>query len=139
MRFPFARALRIPARTRSTMRLRSSSATAPNTVKTILPVGVDVSSCSNRLTNSIPSAWKFSSARKGARPVARSLRRIYSHSSFLRPAYTLHGPRQAVANDRNATKQSPFRASSFTVCGLLLRKARDRFASGLESKISVKP
>src|ERR1700730_15232050 len=41
-RFPFARALRRPALTRSTIRLRSSSATAPRTVKTISPVGVDV-------------------------------------------------------------------------------------------------
>ncbi len=33
-----------------------SSATAPRTVKTILPVGVEVSTCSERLTNSIPKA-----------------------------------------------------------------------------------
>jgi len=38
--FPFERACRKPARTLSTIRLRSSSATAPRTVKIILPVGV---------------------------------------------------------------------------------------------------
>jgi hypothetical protein len=42
---PLDLAFRMPALTRSTMRLRSSSATAPSTVKTILPVGVDVSTC----------------------------------------------------------------------------------------------
>jgi hypothetical protein len=62
-RFPFALALRSPALTRSAIRLRSSSATAPKTVNTIFPVGVDVSSCSDRLTNSMPSAWKVSRAR----------------------------------------------------------------------------
>ena len=36
--FPFARALRIPALTRSTIKLRSSSATAPRMVKIIFPV-----------------------------------------------------------------------------------------------------
>ena len=35
--FPLARAFRRPARTRSTIKLRSNSATAPKTVKTILP------------------------------------------------------------------------------------------------------
>jgi len=53
---PFARAFRSPAFTRSTMRLRSSSATAPNTVKTILPAGVEVSICSEKETKSIPRA-----------------------------------------------------------------------------------
>ncbi len=43
IRLPFARALRIPALTRSTIKLRSSSATAPRTIKTIFPVGVLVS------------------------------------------------------------------------------------------------
>ena len=41
--FPFARAFRNPALTRLAIKLRSSSATAPRTVKTILPLGVDVS------------------------------------------------------------------------------------------------
>jgi hypothetical protein len=52
--FPFARALRRPAFTRSTIKERSSSATAPRTVKTILPAGVLVSICSEKETNSIP-------------------------------------------------------------------------------------
>src|ERR1019366_4585276 len=43
---PLALAFLMPARTRSAIRLRSSSATAPSTVKTILPVGVLVSTCS---------------------------------------------------------------------------------------------
>jgi hypothetical protein len=43
MRLPFARAFRIPALTRSTVSERSSSATAPRTVNTILPAGVEVS------------------------------------------------------------------------------------------------
>ena len=62
-RFPFARALRKPALTRSTMIERSSSATAPSTVNTILPMGVDVSTCSERLTNSMPRALNVSRAR----------------------------------------------------------------------------
>jgi hypothetical protein len=37
----------IPARTRSTIKLRSSFATAPSTVKTILPADVLVSTCSD--------------------------------------------------------------------------------------------
>ena len=45
-----------PTFTLSVIKLRSSSATAPRTVKTILPVGVVVSICSLRLTNAIPSA-----------------------------------------------------------------------------------
>src|SRR6266481_2312980 len=45
-RLPLARALRTPARTRSMIRDRSNSATAPRTVKIILPVGVEVSICS---------------------------------------------------------------------------------------------
>src|SRR5579859_2980280 len=61
--FPFARAFRKPARTRSAIRLRSNSATAPSTVKIMRPVGVLVSSASLRLTNPIPSALKVSSAR----------------------------------------------------------------------------
>jgi hypothetical protein len=59
---PLARAFRRPARTRSTMRLRSSSATAPSTVKIILPVGVEVSTCSESETNSMSRARKFSKA-----------------------------------------------------------------------------
>ena len=56
--FPLALALRRPARTRSAIKLRSSSATAPKTVNTIFPVGVVVSICSLRLTNAMPSALK---------------------------------------------------------------------------------
>src|SRR5215472_2350771 len=63
-RLPLARALRKPARTRSAMRLRSNSATAPKTVKTMRPAGVAVSRDSDRLTNSIPRTRKVSSARK---------------------------------------------------------------------------
>ncbi len=63
MRFPFARAFRIPALTRSTISERSSSATAPKTVKTILPAGVDVSICSEKETKSIPNALNVSKAR----------------------------------------------------------------------------
>jgi hypothetical protein len=59
---PLAFAFLMPARTRSQIRLRSSSATAPRTVKTILPVGVLVSTCSERETKSIPRALKVSSA-----------------------------------------------------------------------------
>src|SRR5580700_5576479 len=44
--FPFARAFRKPARTLSTISDRSNSATAPRTVKTIFPAGVEVSICS---------------------------------------------------------------------------------------------
>ena len=61
--FPLARAFRSPARTRSTIKLRSSSATAPRTVNIILPVGVVVSICSLRLTNAMPSALNVSKAR----------------------------------------------------------------------------
>jgi hypothetical protein len=42
----------MPARTRSAIRLRSNSATAPSTMKTILPVGVLVSTCFERETKS---------------------------------------------------------------------------------------
>src|SRR5580698_6648663 len=52
--FPLARAFLSPARTRSDIRLRSSSATEARTVKTILPVGVDVSMDSDRELKSIP-------------------------------------------------------------------------------------
>jgi hypothetical protein len=40
---PFDFACRNPARTLSTIKDRSNSATAPKTVKTILPIGVEVS------------------------------------------------------------------------------------------------
>jgi hypothetical protein len=63
--FPLARAFRNPARTRSAMSERSHSATAPKTVKTIVPVGVPVSICSLRLTNATPRALKVSRARSG--------------------------------------------------------------------------
>src|ERR1700730_18117361 len=59
---PLALAFRNPARTRSAIRLRSNSATAPRTVKTILPVGVLVSTCSESETNSTPNVLKVSSA-----------------------------------------------------------------------------
>ncbi len=62
-RRPLARALRSPARTRSAVRLRSNSATGPRTVKTILPVGVEVSLCSLRLTNAMPIELKREAAR----------------------------------------------------------------------------
>jgi magnesium chelatase family protein len=61
---PLARAFRMPALTRSTIKLRSSSATAPKTVKTNFPAGVDVSTCSESETNSIPNERKVSNARK---------------------------------------------------------------------------
>jgi hypothetical protein len=51
-----------PALTRSTIRRRSSSATAPRTVKTILPAGVEVSICSENETKSIPNASNVSNA-----------------------------------------------------------------------------
>ena len=63
-RFPLAHAFRRPALTRSAIRLRSNSATAPKTVKTMRPAGVAVSSDSDRLTNSMPKTQKVSSARK---------------------------------------------------------------------------
>lgn len=56
-RLPLALAFRNPARTRSAIRLRSSSATAPRTVKTILPVGVLVSTFSDNETNSMPAVY----------------------------------------------------------------------------------
>ena len=58
-----ARAFLNPARTLSAINERSSSAMAPRTRNTIFPVGVEVSNCSFRLTNSIPRALKVSSAR----------------------------------------------------------------------------
>jgi hypothetical protein len=62
MSFPLALALRIPARTRSTIKLRSSSATAPRTVNAILLAGVDVSICSEKEMKSIPRARNVSKA-----------------------------------------------------------------------------
>src|SRR6202022_2069942 len=56
--FPLDLALRRPALTRSAIRDLSSSATAPRTVKTIFPVGVLVSTCSESDTNSTPRALK---------------------------------------------------------------------------------
>ena len=53
---PLARALRMPPFTRSTISERSSSATAPKTVKTIFPAGVQVSICLENETKSIPNA-----------------------------------------------------------------------------------
>lgn len=62
-RFPFARPLRSPALTRSTISERSSCATAPRTVKATLPAGVLVSICSPRLTKAIPRELNVSTAR----------------------------------------------------------------------------
>src|SRR6516225_3579317 len=61
-RLPFALAFRRPDFTRSTIKLRSNSATAPRTVNTMRPAGVAVSSDSDRLTNSIPRTRNVSSA-----------------------------------------------------------------------------
>lgn len=49
-RLPLARAFRSPAFTRFTISDRSSSATAPKTVRTILPAGVEVSTDSDKET-----------------------------------------------------------------------------------------
>jgi hypothetical protein len=59
MHLPLERALRMPAFTRSTISERSSSATVPRTVKTILPAGVEVSICSENETKSIPNALRL--------------------------------------------------------------------------------
>ena len=87
-RFPFARAFRTPARTRSAIRLRSSSATAPRTVKIIFPVGVEVSTCSDSETNSMPRERKVSSARSRCETerAKRSNRQTTTASKFLRCA-----------------------------------------------------
>ena len=53
---PVAYAFLSPALTRSTIRLRSSSVTAPRTVKTIFPAGVEVPSDSLRDTKWTPRA-----------------------------------------------------------------------------------
>ncbi len=66
------RAFRNPALTRSAIRLRSSSATATRTVKTIRPVGIVVSTCSLRLTNAMPSALKVRVPAANAKPSERS-------------------------------------------------------------------
>lgn len=58
-RLPFALAFLSPARIRSAIKLRSSSPTAPRTVKTSLPVGVLVSTRSERETNSIQGPEGF--------------------------------------------------------------------------------
>ncbi|MGB7173219.1 MAG: hypothetical protein WBD23_06675, partial [Candidatus Acidiferrales bacterium] len=60
---PLALAFRSPALTRSAIRLRSNSATAPKTVKIIRPAGVVVSICSDSETNATPSELKVSKAR----------------------------------------------------------------------------
>ena len=61
-RFPCFRAFCSPIRTLSTIKERSNSATAPRTVKTIFPVGVDVSTCSEMETKSIPTPRNVSKA-----------------------------------------------------------------------------
>ncbi len=48
----------MPARTRSTIELRSNSATAPKTVNTIFAAGVEVFICFEKETKSIPNALK---------------------------------------------------------------------------------
>ena len=50
---PSRRARRMPARTRSTIRLRSSSAIAPMMTTMARPSGPPVSICSRKLTNSM--------------------------------------------------------------------------------------
>jgi len=74
-RFPFARAFRRPAFTRFAINERSSSATAPRTVKIIFPAGVDVSICSLRLTKAMPRELKVSRTRSSATPTSPSDRR----------------------------------------------------------------
>src|ERR1039458_5345704 len=88
----FARALRMPALTRSTIKLRSSSATAPRTVKIIFPVGVLVSTFSERDTKSIPSAWNCSSAlsKWDTERAKRSKRHTTSTSKRRRAASTIN-------------------------------------------------
>jgi hypothetical protein len=54
----------MPALTRSAIKHRSSSATAPRTVKTSFPAGVEVSTCSDKETNSIPKERNVSRARR---------------------------------------------------------------------------
>jgi hypothetical protein len=54
--FPLRCAFLTPAMTRSRIKERSSSATDANTVKTILPAGVAVSSASDRLQNAMPTS-----------------------------------------------------------------------------------
>ena len=68
--FPLARAFRSPARTLSAMRLRSSSATAPRTVKTSFRRVVDVSICSDRL---MPRDWHSPSGARRAETARTSI------------------------------------------------------------------
>jgi hypothetical protein len=58
-RFSSARAFLSPARTPSTVKLRTNSATAPSIVITILPADVEVSICSENETKSIPKAFEY--------------------------------------------------------------------------------
>jgi len=136
---PLARALRRPARTRSTIRLRSSSATAPKTVKTIFPAGVDVSICSEKDTKSIPRALKVSKARSKCeteranrsnrqtqttskrRLCASAMRRLSSgRESFvpLTPAST-YSPAIRQPHDQNTSNGlAPWRTTRDALAGL---------------------
>src|SRR5580692_3785326 len=58
----FLRAFCNPIRTLSAIRERSNSATAPSTVNTILPVAVEVSTCSEMDTKSMPTVLNVSNA-----------------------------------------------------------------------------
>ena len=84
IRLPFARALRMPAFTRSTTSARSSSATAPRTVKTIFPVGVEVSICSEKETKSIPRARNVSKALSKCETDLANLSKRQTHTASNR-------------------------------------------------------
>jgi hypothetical protein len=84
MRLPFARAFRMPALTRSTISDRSSSATAPRIVKTILPAGVEVSICSEKETKSMPNALNVSKARSKCETERANLSNRQTHTTSKR-------------------------------------------------------
>ncbi len=88
---PLARALRRPGRTRSAIRLRSSSATPPRTVKAILRVGVPVSTCSESETNSMPRALNVGPV--GARQLLRSFLHLLPNKLVERLPFDLGGPK----------------------------------------------
>jgi hypothetical protein len=129
--FPLARAFRSPARTLSAIRLRSSSATAPKTVKTSFPAGVDVSNCSDRLTNSIPSALNVSKARRRwlTDRANRSNLQQTTASKRLRCA----SPRSLLSCGRDSL--APEMPSSIYSCLIFqprrLQYARSRIAKGI--------
>ena len=72
---PSSRARRMPARTRSTIRLRSSSAMAPMITTMARPSGPPVSICSRKLTNSMPSRFSSSSTSRKCLSTGRSDRK----------------------------------------------------------------